>query len=67
MIIDKAIFWNIRSVNTQNAFDRLIDLKRRHNYAYIALMEPFQGPQDLDTYRRRLGMKHALVNSSTKI
>ncbi|KAG5619980.1 hypothetical protein H5410_005198 [Solanum commersonii] len=36
------IFWNIRAVNTQKYYERLIDLNRRHHYSFIALMEPFQ-------------------------
>jgi len=38
----KAIFWNIRSINTQQAFNRLQMLNRHHKYFLIALMEPFQ-------------------------
>lgn len=47
-MIDKIIISNIRSVNTQNAFERLTMLNRRHQYSLIALMEPFQGPEELD-------------------
>lgn len=53
-MIDKIVFWNIRSVNTQNSFERLTDLKRRNKYAYIALLEPpFQGPQQIDEYEKK--------------
>ncbi|WMV51732.1 hypothetical protein MTR67_045117 [Solanum verrucosum] len=66
-MIDKALFWNIRSVNTQNAFGRLVDLNRRNNYNFIALMEPFQAPREIHNFRVRLGFDNAFVNSSGKI
>lgn len=66
-MIGKAIFWNIQSVKTQKAFDRLIDLNKRHHYKYIALMEPFQDPQEIEKYKRRLGFQHAYCNCSSKI
>lgn len=59
----KIVFWNIRSVNTQNSFERLTDLKRRNKYAYIALLEPpFQGPQQIDEYEKKLKMENVVVN-----
>ncbi|XP_049394714.1 uncharacterized protein LOC125859004 [Solanum stenotomum] len=66
-MIDKALFWNIQSVNTQNAFGRLVDLNRRNNYNFIALMEPFQAPREIHNFRVRLGFDNAFVNSSGKI
>ncbi|KAK4710274.1 hypothetical protein R3W88_004787 [Solanum pinnatisectum] len=66
-MIGKIIFWNIRSVNTQKAFERLIDLNRRHQYSFIALMEPFQGPQELEQYKIKLGFNHSFCNCSAKI
>ncbi|XP_015168062.1 uncharacterized protein [Solanum tuberosum] len=65
-MINKAIFWNIRSVRTQKAFERLVDLHKIHHYSYIALLEPFQSPSELETYRRKLGLPNARVNSSAK-
>lgn len=66
-MIEKLLFWNIRSVNTQNAFGRLIDLHRRYKYSFIALMEPFQDPSGINQYKRRLGLDNARVNASGKI
>lgn len=66
-MIEKLCFWNIRSVNTQESFERLMDPKRRNHYSYIALVEPFLWPQELDKYKRRLGMENAVANSSSKI
>lgn len=66
-MIGKIIFWNIRSVNTQKSFERLIDLNKRYHYAFVALMEPFQDPLELDNFRRKLGFDNAGVNCSGKI
>lgn len=67
MMVPKALFWNIRSVRTQNAFGRVIDLHRRYHYAYIALFEPFIGTQQLQEYTRRIRMGNVRVNCSGKI
>ncbi|KAG5599373.1 hypothetical protein H5410_030743, partial [Solanum commersonii] len=53
------IFWNIRSINTQKSFERLMDLNNRYHYSFIALMEPFQNPSELEQYKRRLGFDKA--------
>ncbi|KAH0679678.1 hypothetical protein KY284_020763 [Solanum tuberosum] len=66
-MIGKAIFWNIRSVKYQKAFERLTGLNKRHRYSFIALLEPFQGPQELEQYKRKLGMQNAYWNCSSKI
>lgn len=65
-MIEKLLFWNIRSVKTQKAFDRLIDLNKRQQYSFIALMEPFQGDSELDQYKRKLGFQKAHCNCSSK-
>lgn len=63
-----ALIWNIRSVNTQQqAFTILITMQMRYHFYFIGIMEPFQDDQHIENYRRRLGMKHALVNASGKI
>jgi len=66
-MIVKVIFWNIRSVNTQNSFGRLMDLNMRHHYSFIALMEPFQDPSKLEHFKNKLGFDKALANCSGKI
>ncbi|XP_049414796.1 uncharacterized protein LOC125877592 [Solanum stenotomum] len=66
-MINKVLFWNIRSVRTQKSFERLIDLHRRNHYSYIALLEPFQNPAELERYRIKLGMPKAKASSSAKI
>jgi len=63
----KAFIWNIRSVNTQKAFTRLIQMHKRQQYWFMGLMEPFEDWQGLEECRRRLGMKHAVANSYGKI
>lgn len=66
-MIDKALFWNIKSVNTQNAFDKLTDLNRKDKYSFIAFMKPFQDPTSLEQYKRILGFNNDMANSSGKI
>lgn len=66
-MINKVLYWNIRSIRTQCLFERLIDLYRKNHYSYIALLEPFQSPSELDEYRRRLGVSNARANCSAKI
>lgn len=44
-----------------------MNLNRRSNYSLIDLMEPFQGPDEIQNYRTRLGFYHASINSSGKI
>ncbi|KAK4718725.1 hypothetical protein R3W88_017063 [Solanum pinnatisectum] len=66
-MIGKIIFWNIRSVNTQKSFERLINLNKRYHYVFLALMEPFQDPSELDHFRRKLGFDTVGVNCSGKI
>ncbi|KAG5632276.1 hypothetical protein H5410_003993 [Solanum commersonii] len=43
-----------------------MDLNKRHHYSFIALMEPFQSPTELDQYKRKLGFEHEGVNYSGK-
>ncbi|XP_060195442.1 uncharacterized protein LOC132624727 [Lycium barbarum] len=62
-----ALIWNIRSVNTMEAFTRLIKLNQRYHFGFIGLMEPFQDSDKIEEYRRRLGMEHAIANISGKI
>lgn len=45
------MFWNIRSVNTQNAFERLTDLNKIHYYSFMALIEPFMELEVIDQYK----------------
>lgn len=57
---------NIRSVNTQKVFTRLISLQRRYKFYFLGLTEPFQKSQELEVYRRSLGFKHVMVNRNGK-
>lgn len=63
----KALIWNIRSVNTQKAFTRLVTLQKRYHFTFIGLMEPFQENSTIDEYRRRLNIKDAVANCAGKI
>lgn len=66
-MIEKMLFWNIRSINIQNSFERLIDLNRRNKYSYIALIEPFRDPSQIEKYKRRLGFTNVAANCSGNI
>lgn len=66
-MIETMLLWNIRSVRAQKAFDRLMGMHRRQNYSFIALMEPFQEPTQIELYKRNLGFRNVAVNSSGKI
>lgn len=66
-MMKKAFMGNIRLVRTQGAFHRLQMLHRHHKFFFIALLEPFQHPRQIDKYMRKLGMMHAGSNCNGKI
>lgn len=48
--MNNSLIWNIRSVNTQQAFERVVMMNRQKHFNFIALMEvmePFQHIRDL--------------------
>ncbi|OIS98758.1 hypothetical protein A4A49_55252 [Nicotiana attenuata] len=63
----KALVWNIRSVNTEDDFQRVINRQREHGFFVVALMEPFKNSRYIQRYRRRLGTEAALANINGKI
>lgn len=62
-----TLFWNVRSVRSQNSFHRIQMLHRHHNLSIIALMAPFQRTDNIQRYKRRLGMEYANHNCKGKI
>ncbi|KAG5631909.1 hypothetical protein H5410_003626 [Solanum commersonii] len=56
-----------KAVRTQKSFERLMDLHKRNQYSYIAILELFQSPSELQKYRLKLGLPKAKVSSSAKI
>ncbi|XP_060182996.1 uncharacterized protein LOC132612944 [Lycium barbarum] len=66
-MMNKLLLWNIRSVNTQQSFERLTNLNRRNRYSIIGLMEPFEDAEQVEIFRRKLGMETTFVNISGKI
>ncbi|XP_075083474.1 uncharacterized protein LOC142167215 [Nicotiana tabacum] len=62
-----AIIWNIRSVNTKKAFERLVTMYRQHHFRFVGLMEPMQQSRKLERYIRRIEFAQAFVNISNKI
>ena len=63
----KSFIWNIRSVKSQQAFQRVQMLHKYHKFSFIALMEPFQDSRFIKKYRRRLRMPLATSNYNGKI
>lgn len=63
----KAIIWNIRSIRSQKAFQRVQMLHKYHNFAFIGLLEPFQHTRVIDRYRSRIQMPWVFHNYSGKI
>ncbi|XP_060177887.1 uncharacterized protein LOC132607827 [Lycium barbarum] len=63
----KTLFWNIRFVNSQQAFHRVQMLHRHHKFSIIALMEPFLHVRNIQGFRSRLGMRYAHHNCNGKI
>lgn len=61
------MIWNIQSVNTQRAFERLISMHRQHKFQFIGLMKPMQQGRKLDRYRRKINFAQAISNVSNKI
>ncbi|OIT21068.1 hypothetical protein A4A49_61788, partial [Nicotiana attenuata] len=63
----KTLIWNIRSIKTQQAFQRVVNMQKEHGFFIVALMEPFQKKKFIDKYKRRLGMEAAISNVNGKI
>ncbi|XP_075108851.1 uncharacterized protein LOC142180698 [Nicotiana tabacum] len=62
-----AIIWNVRSVNTIQAFERLIKMHRKHHFEFIGILEPMQQSHKMERYKARIGLAQAEVNVSNKI
>ncbi|XP_016473910.2 uncharacterized protein LOC107795741 [Nicotiana tabacum] len=62
-----AIIWNVRSVSTMQAFERLITMHRKHHFEFIGILEPMQQSHKMERYRARIGLAQAVVNVSNKI
>jgi len=63
----KALIWNIRSVKSHKAFQRVQSLHMYHKFAFVALLEPFQHMNTLNGYKIRLKMSLAFNNVNGKI
>ncbi|XP_016445459.1 uncharacterized protein LOC107770638 [Nicotiana tabacum] len=62
-----ALIWNIRSVNTHQAFERLTKMHRKNHYEFVGLMEPKQQAKKLKRYINKIGLAQAISNVSNKI
>lgn len=49
------------------AFTRLVNKHKGNQFYIIGLMEPFQDKKEVEGYRKKLGMEHAVVNANGKI
>lgn len=66
MKLYNLLFWNIRSVQTQNVFERAMDLRSGYHYSYIVFFEPFIGPHEIEAYKRRIRMKFIAAHCSER-
>lgn len=52
-----SLIWNnLRSVNAEQAFERVVILSRQKHFNITALLEPFQHHRNIDMYRLWLNM-----------
>src|SRR5688572_29937996 len=63
----KALIWNIRSVKSHRAFQRVQMLHNFHKFGFIALLEPFQQVATINRYKRRLKAPEAFHNTNGQI
>lgn len=62
-----TISWNIKSVRTQSAFERLKTIKNQYNSTFICLEEPFVQAEKLTSYMRMLDLQGCYANNNNKI
>lgn len=55
-----ALIWNIRSVRTMQAFERLITLNKQHHFEFIGIMEPKQQARKLERTKEELDLPRLL-------
>ena len=63
----KLLCWNVRSINTFGALERLINLRKLYNLSMLAILEPFSNQAHIDSCRMQLIMDHSYSNSNNKI
>ncbi|XP_060211761.1 uncharacterized protein LOC132639325 [Lycium barbarum] len=67
LIMFKSLYWNIRSIKTNGALERLKQLIKAEKLPIIALAEPFHKDNKLDKYKRILGYHYAHSNYNSQI
>ena len=55
----KMLCWNVRSITTFGALERLINLRRLHNLSMLAVLEPFSNQSHIDYFKMKLLMNHS--------
>lgn len=61
------ISWNIRSVRTLSAFERLKNMNNQFNTSFISFQEPFVKADQIDYYMRMLDMQGSYANINNKM
>lgn len=62
-----AICWHARSINTKGSMESLQNLRKMHNLAIIAILEPFADNSHLNSCKIQLNMDKAYCNQNGKI
>lgn len=63
----KSLYWNIRSINSGGALERLKQSMNSEKYYIIALAESFQTIDKLEKNRKLLGSQNACSNSNSQL
>ncbi|XP_019233788.1 PREDICTED: uncharacterized protein LOC109214330 [Nicotiana attenuata] len=63
----KSLYWNIRSISSSGAFDRLKQIIRLQNLPFIAISEHFHKVDHLDKFRSMLGYDNAHANIKSQM
>ncbi|XP_075112636.1 uncharacterized protein LOC142182308 [Nicotiana tabacum] len=63
----KSLYWNIRSISSSGAFDRLKQIIWLQNLPFIAISEPFHKEDYLDRLRTMMGYDNAHANINSQI
>lgn len=63
----KSLYWNIRSIKSDGALERLKQMIISEKFPIIALSEPFYKEEKIDKYKRILGYHNSFSNSNSQI
>ncbi|RAL48668.1 hypothetical protein DM860_000988 [Cuscuta australis] len=60
----KALFWNVCGV--KSSLNRLINLKKQHNFLFLAILEPIVAGKKIDFYKLKLNFSHGFSTQYNK-